>query len=181
MAGVTDPLGTYVFRTTGFNSLRTLAARLQYFRAISSGRLACLPLELRLRGKSTRQSHGTPIFYLDITVRSGMAMEVTLQTARKLEENLQAAGFDQAALDAAAPQESDNGAFEKDTEQCGGVVEEFYPKTILPEDQPEYSATRSTLAKNWNPRPGTAPRFTSSINHLTASRLRLAIRRSACK
>ena len=39
--------------------------------AITSGHfrqsLACLPL-LRLRGKSTRQNHGTPIFYVDLTV-----------------------------------------------------------------------------------------------------------------
>ncbi|ELQ3328413.1 TPA: hypothetical protein L3884_006733 [Pseudomonas aeruginosa] len=58
MIGDDDPLGTYVFRTAGFNSIRSLAARLQYSRAISSDRLACLPLELRLHGKSTRQSHG---------------------------------------------------------------------------------------------------------------------------
>ncbi len=51
--GDEDALGSFVFRTTGFNSIRTLIARLQYFRAISGDRLACLPLELRLRGKST--------------------------------------------------------------------------------------------------------------------------------
>ena len=66
LIGDDDPLGSFVFRTTGFNSIRTLAARLHYFQAISGNRLACLPLELRLRGKSTRQSHGTPIFYVDI-------------------------------------------------------------------------------------------------------------------
>ncbi|MDH1696071.1 hydrolase or metal-binding protein [Pseudomonas sp. GD03766] len=145
--GDDDPLGTFVFRTTGFNSIRTLAARLQYFRAISSDRLACLPLELRLRGKSTRQSHGTPIFYVDITVRSGMAMEETLQAARQLEESRQAAGFDQAALDAAARQGLGNGAFEEDVEEGNSVVEEFYPETIMPKDQPEDSATRPSLAE----------------------------------
>ena len=46
--GDEDPLGSFVFRTTGFNSIRTLAARLHYFQAISGNRLACLPLELRL-------------------------------------------------------------------------------------------------------------------------------------
>lgn len=57
--GDEDPLGSFVFRTTGFNSTRTLTARLHYFQAISGNRLACLALELRLRGKSTRQSHGS--------------------------------------------------------------------------------------------------------------------------
>jgi hypothetical protein len=73
--GDDDPLGSFVFRTTGFNSIRTLSARLQYFQAISGNRLSCLPLELRLRGKSTRQSHGTPIYYVDITVRTGIPLE----------------------------------------------------------------------------------------------------------
>lgn len=75
--GDDDPLGSFVFRTTGFNSIRTLTARLQYFQAISGNRLACLTLELRLRGKSTRQSHGTPIFYVDITVHNGLSLERT--------------------------------------------------------------------------------------------------------
>jgi len=33
--GDSDELGSFVFRTTGFNSIRTLAARLQYFAAVS--------------------------------------------------------------------------------------------------------------------------------------------------
>ena len=85
LIGDDDPLGSFVFRTTGFNSIRTLAARLHYFQAISGNRLACLPLELRLRGKSTRQSHGTPIFYVDLTVRGGMDIAEMLQSANELE------------------------------------------------------------------------------------------------
>ena len=95
LIGDDDPLGSFVFRTTGFNSIRTLAARLHYFQAISGNRLACLPLELRLRGKSTRQSHGTPIFYVDLTVRSGIDMSEALRAANALDEQRQAAGFDQ--------------------------------------------------------------------------------------
>lgn len=125
--GDDDPLGSFVFRTTGFNSIRTLAARLQYFQAISGNRLACLPLELRLRGKSTRQSHGTPIFYVDITVRSGLSMEDALQEAKRLDETRQVSGFDQTALDHAARQGFNNGAFEDSEEDTGVIVEEFFP------------------------------------------------------
>lgn len=133
--GDEDLLGSFVFRTTGFNSIRTLAARLQYFEAISGNRLACLPLELRLRGKSTRQSHSTPIFYADITVRSGMTMEEALLAARQLDESRQSAGFDQVALDTAARQGLNNGAFEDNEEDSGAIVEEFYP-------EPETNASR---------------------------------------
>ena len=123
--GDDDPLGSFVFRTTGFNSIRTLAARLHYLQAISGNRLACLPLDLRLRGKSTRQSHGTPIFYVDITVRSGLSLEDALLEAKQLEETRQAAGFDQSALDHAARQGFNNGAFEDSEEDTGAIVEEF--------------------------------------------------------
>ncbi|ARI91056.1 TPA: hydrolase or metal-binding protein [Pseudomonas aeruginosa] len=126
--GDEDPLGSFVFRTTGFNSIRTLAARLQYLQAISGNRLACLPLELRLRGKSTRQSHGSPIFYVDITVRSGLSMEEALLQARELDEARQASGFDQVALDATARLGFANGAFEDSDEETGAIAEEFFPE-----------------------------------------------------
>ncbi|MHB0820370.1 recombination directionality factor [Stutzerimonas stutzeri] len=124
--GDEDPLGSFVFRTTGFNSIRTLAARLHYFQAISGNRLACLPLELRLRGKSTRQSHGTPIFYADLTVRGGMDMAKVLQSANELDAQRQSAGFDQAALDEAARRGFSNGAFEDNEEDVSAIVEEFF-------------------------------------------------------
>ncbi|MEX5509230.1 recombination directionality factor [Pseudomonas paralactis] len=124
--GDEDSLGSFVFRTTGFNSIRTLAARLHYFQAISGNRLACLPLELRLRGKSTRQSHGTPIFYVDLTIRAGMDMSEALQKASELDKQRQTAGFDQRALDDAARRGFGNGAFEDSEEDSHVVIEEFF-------------------------------------------------------
>lgn len=141
--GDDDPLGSFVFRTTGYNSIRTLAARLHYLQAISGNRLACLPLELRLRGKSTRQSHGTPVFYVDITVRSGLSLEDALLEAKQLEETRQAAGFDQNALDHAARQGINNGAFEDSEEDTGVIVEEFFPAI---EDQPSPEEPQAQLA-----------------------------------
>ena len=140
--GDDDPLGSFVFRTTGYNSIRTLAARLHYLQAISGNRLACLPLELRLRGKSTRQSHGTPIFYVDITVRSGLSLEDALLEAKQREETRQASGFNQSALDIAARQGFKNGAFEDSEEDTGAIVEEFFPAI---EDQPSLVAHQVQL------------------------------------
>ncbi|HCF5895457.1 hydrolase or metal-binding protein [Pseudomonas aeruginosa] len=148
--GDDDPLGSFVFRTTGFNSIRTLAARLHYFQAISGNRLACLPLELRLRGKSTRQSHGTPIFYVDLTVRSGMDMAEALQAANELDAQRKAAGFDQAALDEAAQRGFGNGSFEDSEEDAGAITEEFYPAEETPSpatNTPQRSAKASLAEK----------------------------------
>lgn len=125
--GDDDPLGSFIFRTTSFNSLRTLAARLRYFHAVSGGRLACLPLELKLRGKSTTQSFGTPIFYVDLTLRSGLTLAGALTQATEVESARQAAGFDQAALDEAARAGFALGAFEEGSEEGGSVVDEFFP------------------------------------------------------
>ena len=146
--GDEDALGSFVFRTTSFNSIRTLAARLQYFQAVSGNRLAFLPLELRLRGKSTRQSHGTPIFYVDITVRSGMCVEEALLAAKQLDESRQATGFDQLALDTAARLGFGNGAFEDSEEDGGAVIEEFYPAEDSGSSKKEStSVERTSLAE----------------------------------
>ena len=121
-----DELGSFVFRTTGFNSIRTLSTRLRYFAAASGGLLSTLPLELRLRGKSTTQSHRAPIYYVDLTIRTGMTMAESIAKARTLADERKTAGFDQAALDEAAKLGFDNGAFEDSEEEGSAIVEEFY-------------------------------------------------------
>lgn len=124
-----DALGSFVLRTTSFNTIRTLAARLQYFHAISGGLLATLPLELKLRGKSTTQSHRAAIYYVDLVVRSGLTLEQAMAEARQLDEQRRASGFNQHALDEAARKGFANGAFEDLAEDVPAVVEEFYPVT----------------------------------------------------
>jgi hypothetical protein len=126
--GEGDALGSFVLRTTSYNTIRTLTARLEYFHAVSGGRLACMPLELKLRGKSTTMSYGTPIYYVDLVVRTGITLEQAITQARELDEQRQASGFDQAALDEAARKGFANGAFEDLAEDVPAVVEEFYPE-----------------------------------------------------
>ncbi|MBL4833959.1 MAG: hypothetical protein JKY26_08295 [Pseudomonas sp.] len=137
--GEEDLLGSFVFRTTGYNSIRTLSARLQYFQALSGDRLASLPLELRLRGKSTRQSHGTPIYYVDLTVRQGMTLEEALKQAQILDQTRHDAGFNQQALDATARQGFANGAFEDTEDESRQVLEEFYP-----DGKPEHASNTTS-------------------------------------
>ena len=143
--GDEDETGTFVLRTTSFNTIRTLAARLQYFQAVSGGRLACLPLELKLRGKSTTQSHRAPIFYVDLVIRSGMTLEEAITEARRQDGERKDAGFDQTALDEAARQGFANGAFEELDEDGPAVVEEFFPDQQEPQAKPNGTAP-TTLA-----------------------------------
>ena len=142
--GDEDELGSFIFRTTGFNSIRTLATRLTYFHAASGGLLATLPLELRLRGKSTTQSHGTPIYYVDLVTRGSMGLSEAIAAAKVLNEERRSSGFDQASLDAAARKGLASGAFEDSVEEGAAVVEEFYPAASAiagaPADRPVPSA-----------------------------------------
>lgn len=127
LIGDEDDMGSFIFRTTSFNSIRTLAARLHYFAAVSGNLLACLPLELKLRGKSTTQSYRSAIYYVDLSVRAGSTLEEALMQARELDARRKSAGFDQSALDAAARLGFANGAFEDSPEERVTVAEEFYP------------------------------------------------------
>ena len=121
-----DEFGTFVFRTTGFNSIRTLAARLSYYHAASNGLLSCLPLQLTLRGKSTTQSYRTPVYYVDLTLREGIHLQEALQTAKEIDQKSKLCGFNQHALDQAAVQGYGNARFEVNNEGVLDLVEELY-------------------------------------------------------
>jgi len=120
-----DELGTFIFRTTGFNSIRTLAARLSYFAAVSGNKLSCLPLHLTLRGKSTTQSYHTPIYFVDLTLRDDVTLKKAIQDAQEIDRELSEHGFEQAALEVAKLGYV-NSCFGVDTEDAMEVVEEFY-------------------------------------------------------
>ena len=122
-----EDIGTFIFRTTGFNSIRTLAARLSYYQAVSGSLLSCLPLQLRLRGKSTTQSHRSAIYYVDLTVREGMTLEESIADAQNLDARRKECGYDQQALDEAAKKGFDNAVFEFSEEETPEITEEFYP------------------------------------------------------
>lgn len=130
--GEEDELGCFVFRTTGYNSIRTLAARLRYFHAISGGNLATLPLELKLRGKSTTQSHRAPIYYVDLTLRAGQSMEDAVSQAGATAKVREDQGINQAELDKVAHAGLLNAQFEYSEEEGLQVVEEFVPEGSAP-------------------------------------------------
>ncbi len=121
-----DELGTFIFRTTGFNSIRTLAARLNYYHAASNGLLSCLPFQLTLRGKSTTQSYRTPVYYVDLTLREGVNLQQAIQMAKDIDQQSKQSGFNQSALDHTARQGFANAQFEVNSEEGLDLVEEFY-------------------------------------------------------
>ncbi|WP_199154968.1 hypothetical protein [Chromobacterium sp. ASV23] len=134
--GQQDELGTFIFRTTGYNSVRTLAARLHYFEAVSGGLTRYLPLTLRLRAKSTTQSYRTPVYYVDLTLRDGHSLIDAVTQARTEAEQALQAGVDTAQMEAMARQLLQNGQFEESEEDVPQLLEEFYPETATPGETP---------------------------------------------
>ncbi|MFC3627127.1 hypothetical protein ACFOKJ_13495 [Vogesella amnigena] len=127
--GQQDALGTFIFRTTGYNSVRTLAARLKYFEAVSGGLTHYLPLLLRLRAKTTTQSYRTPVYFVDLTLRDGDDLSKVVAQARADAEQALEAGIDTAQLETAAKALLGNGQFEDTVEEVPQLLEEFYPET----------------------------------------------------
>ena len=131
--GQQDALGTFIFRTTGYNSVRTLAARLRYFEAISGGHSQYLPLLLRLRAKTTTQSYRSPVYFVDLTLREGDDLADVVAQARAAAAHAKAVGIDTDQLEAAAWQLLQNGQFEDTVEEVPQLLEEFYPVTEPPD------------------------------------------------
>ena len=133
--GQEDHLASFIFRTTGFNSIRTLAARLSYWNAVSHGAAKYLPLSLKLRAKSTTQSHRAPIYYVDLTLREGVdSNEALRQSTLQGKEHAE----DDHALEAAARLGLSNGVLEETDEEREAVLEEFFG----PEDSSGQSVGR---------------------------------------
>ncbi|WP_312374817.1 phage capsid protein [Delftia acidovorans] len=122
-----DALSTFVLRTTGINTLRTLLARMQYLQAVSGGLLAYLPLEMRLRGKSTSQSRRTPIYYVDLGVREPYSLASAIQEAVHAAEQARSCGYDQERLEQVARAGYALGLFEELEAEAVEIVKEFFP------------------------------------------------------
>ena len=117
-----------------------------------------LPLELRLRGKSTTQSHRAPIYFVDLTLRAGQSLHEAVEQARAERAKQTELGVDQAALDEAARRGFAMGAFE-DVEDDGlPIIEEFFP------DEAQEKAS-TTLATNVT-KPVLRERLTAKTNML---------------
>ena len=138
--GQNDELGSFIFRTTGYNSVRTLAARLQYFHAVSGGLTRYLPLMLRLRAKSTTQSYQTPVYYVDLTLRDGDKLAGVVAYARELAAIDEEAGIITEQLEQTAKRLLLIGQFVDTEVEIPLVLEEFYPdehQTVSTTEQPD--------------------------------------------
>lgn len=142
--GQGDELGSFIFRTTGYNSVRTLAARLKYLQAVSGGHTRYLPLTLRLRAKSTTQSYRTPVYYVDLTLREETNLTEAVRQAQEAALRDQEAGLAIELMEQAARELLRNGQFEDIDEEVPMLLEEFYPEASSDETNGNASAEATT-------------------------------------
>ncbi|MFQ1951924.1 hypothetical protein ACK346_00810 [Aeromonas veronii] len=146
--GQGDELGSFIFRTTGYNSVRTLAARLKYLEAVSCGHTRYLPLTLRLRAKSTTQSYRTPVYYVDLTLREETNLTEAVRQAQEAAQRDQEAGLAIDQMEQAARELLRNGQFEDIDEEVPMLLEEFYPEANSNETANALNGAVATTALN---------------------------------
>lgn len=138
--GQDDPMGAFVFRTSGYNSVRTLIYKLQGFYSLFNGKMRGIPFSLVMRAKSTAQSMGQPVYYLDLVLRGKTqqeAMQIANDTA-KLESEV---GMAQAEFEETMLAGLKNSAFLETDEDGIDIVEEFFNDN---DDDTTTSATSSS-------------------------------------
>ena len=143
--GQDDDLGTFMYRTAGWNSLRTLQSKLTYLHGLSNGKLAGLPLDLVIRGKSSQQSMGSTFFYLDLVVRKGYSVPKAVIEAHKFQQEWAEAGISRDAFEEHARQGIANGMFEDSPDEIGSILEEFFPEAADEDESNAQPNLRSLL------------------------------------
>ncbi|WP_051862743.1 recombination directionality factor [Ferrovum myxofaciens] len=167
--GQDEELSSFIFRTTGFNSIRTLTTRLRYFEAVSQGNSRYLPLQLKLRAKSTTQSHRVPVYYVDLCLRDGVSLNEAVSQAIGEARNVAEAGVDIKALERVAKQGFGNGAFEDSEEEGVAIVEEFFPETETGEVVPDTGKVTAVKSKLTARLGGTVPTYAAQAEEEVAA------------
>ena len=113
---------------------------------MSDGNSRHLPLMLKLRAKSTTQSHRAPVYYVDLCLRDGISLEEAVTQAKLTAKAQEEAGIDLVALEQAARTALGNGSFEDSEEEIPAIAEEFYPETTAGQEGGEAGETTGDQA-----------------------------------
>jgi hypothetical protein len=102
--GQGDQENAFLFRSTSFNTLRNLEARLWRYWAILGRRLSGVPFNLVLRTRTTAGSKWTPLFFLDLQLKEGVSLAQAAKMAKEHADANQGAGLDVAGYEAVIAQ-----------------------------------------------------------------------------
>ena len=145
--GQDDALSTFILRTTSYNSVRTLRAKLTMIKALCGG-LAGVPLVLRLVARTATQSYNQPFYFTDVQLAK------SIEESRKAhEEFCKNNSVDE--LETALRPLFENGSFEDTVEEADDIkefmsddagAEIVVPKGIADESAPPPSSDLDDLS-----------------------------------
>ena len=127
-----DPLSTFIARTTGYNSTKSVSMKLRMLSAHLGNRLIGVPLILKLRMKSSPLSYGQVFYFFDIVPAQSMLESARL--AKDAAEEMLQAGLNQDAMEAIVKEGLRNGPFEDTGEDAVEVLD--YVDLSLPSNAP---------------------------------------------
>jgi hypothetical protein len=84
---------------------------------------------------------------VDLTLRDGVNLQQAIQTAKDIDQQSKASGFNQHALDQMARQGYGNARFEVDSEEGLDLVEEFYIDELVESQQVQPSSKAKAKPK----------------------------------
>jgi hypothetical protein len=116
--GQEDELGTFIFRTTSFNSLDRLGSRLSQLYGLTNGKIAGMPMSLELRTKTTTKSFRLPVYFADLVTRPGMKLIEAISEARSYQDGLVSNGLNLEGLEDALRAGLNNSAFAEEIEDA---------------------------------------------------------------
>lgn len=139
-----DPLSAFIFRTTSYNSIKAITARLEYMAALTGGKIAGMPCNLVMRSKSTAASYRKPIFYLDLEPAGDLL--TAIKTANEFQAEWAANGLDRDALEMAVEAGLNAAPFFEASEDGAEIVSEFYDNVDVDKETGEITpnATNAT-------------------------------------
>lgn len=130
-----DPLSSFILRSAGFNTARTLRAKLKATAALLGGKLQGVPFTLKLRQKSSAMSRQSIFYYVDLVL--GTDLQTAAKLAQETAQRVSELGLDQAAFEEAIREGLRNGPFEDTTEDFAEAAEYILDQDDGPDDEQE--------------------------------------------
>lgn len=110
-----DEMSTFILRSGGINTARTLNRKLKFMAGLFDGNLVGIPMILKLRAKSSAMSYQSTFYYVDIVLAQSLKESKKLANAEAKER--QELGFNQGMFEKAIKDGLDNGPFEDTPEE----------------------------------------------------------------
>lgn len=170
-----DPLIGFTYRTSSFNTIRALSARLEEYEALMGGKMAGFPATLRVRSKASAASFNQPFYWLDLEPRESLISSA--RSAFEYQKQMAEVGLDLEKLEAAVASGYSRSEFAFLTEideDADEIADTFFAEEEAESEQPTAESTPTQEAVTLTqpqaePEPAktfASPELVSQANHL---------------